>query len=141
MVKYVYGQLRIQLLYCLMIREVQKSQRGCVKKSNGPKDFISRIKRIALACSSHFLNSRTPVLSSLTHLHRAVYVASEIVQIAALLGPQLLSLRLEASLDLGVAGAAGTELRWSLGEVAARFPRLRYLQVDSPYVRRSIRLR
>ncbi|KAM5537743.1 hypothetical protein V8D89_008511 [Ganoderma adspersum] len=87
----------------------------------------------ALACSSHFLNSRAPVLASLTHLHRMVYIASEVAHIAALLGPQLLSLRLEGSLDLGVAGAAKTELRWSLAEVAARFPRLRYLQVDMPY--------
>ena len=55
-----------------------------------------------------------------------------------LLGPQLVSLRLEGRLDLGVAAAASTDPRWSLGEVAARFPRLRYLQVDMSCVRRLL---
>ena len=94
-----------------------------------------------LACSSRFFNSRAPVLASLTHLHRTLYLASEVAHIAALLGPQLVSLLLGGRLVMGGAGAARTELRWTLDEVAARFPRLRYLQVDSPYVRRLIRLR
>ena len=94
---------------------------------------LSRLR--ALSCSSCFFNSPTPALASLTHLHRTLYLASEVAHIAALLGPQLVSLLLGGRLVMGVTGAAGTELRWSLGEVAVRFPRLRYLQVDMSYVR------
>nr|VWO95390.1 DnaJ like subfamily C member 3 [Ganoderma boninense] len=83
-----------------------------------------------LACSSRFLNSRAPVLGSLTHLHRTAYLASEVAHIAALLGSQLLSLRLGGR--LAIPGRA-VELGWGMEEVQARFPRLRYLQVDSPY--------
>ena len=92
-----------------------------------------------LACSSRFLNSRRPVLVGLTHLYRTSYLASEVVHIAALLGPQLVSLRLSVRLVVGVGGGGGAsaEPRWSLDDVAARFPRLRFLQVDSPYVSRS----
>ena len=91
-----------------------------------------------LACSSPFLNSRRPVLSNLTHLSRSQYLASEVVQIAAFLGPRLVSLhlcgRIVARVDAGVGPDANAEPRWSLDDVAVKFPRLRFLQVDSPYV-------
>ncbi|KAI0333896.1 hypothetical protein GY45DRAFT_1432033 [Cubamyces sp. BRFM 1775] len=78
-----------------------------------------------LTCSPQLLLKQlTPHPDTLTHLYLYWYTSQEFFQIAKLLGPQLVSLRLSMQRNPSEGDV------WSLGELAVALPRLQRLQLD-----------
>ena len=89
-----------------------------------------------LTCRSWFLHDRLALPATLTHLHVASLNAGELSRIAKLLGKQLVSLRVSECQRRSSFRHAES---MKLDEVAKKFPRLRFLQLDMPYVFVSVR--
>ncbi|PIL36365.1 hypothetical protein GSI_00053 [Ganoderma sinense ZZ0214-1] len=83
----------------------------------------------SLACTFRLLASLRPVLPSLTHLHVLSCSSAHLLRVAELFGAQLASLRL-GSIYVPVQHIHHERAAMSLHDVAAHFPRLRFLQID-----------
>ena len=84
-----------------------------------------------LACRSWFLHENCAVPNTLTHFHATSLNPAGLVHIARLLGKRLVSLRISHCMPFVF---QHFELM-TLDEVATKFPRLRFLQLDMEYVR------
>ncbi|PIL36391.1 hypothetical protein GSI_00079 [Ganoderma sinense ZZ0214-1] len=89
-----------------------------------------------LECDTLFLggHTRIPVPPNLTHLSRSMIFGWELPVLAQRLGTQLVGLKLD-SVWLDDRSLADGPPSWSLLNVKAKFPRLRYLQAEAPYIR------
>ncbi|KAI1792635.1 hypothetical protein LXA43DRAFT_330085 [Ganoderma leucocontextum] len=83
----------------------------------------------SLACTFRLLTSLRPVLPSLTHVHILSCSSGHLLRVAELLGSQIVSLRL-GSIYVPIQHVHHERAAMSLHGVAARFPRLRFLQLD-----------
>ncbi|PIL36381.1 hypothetical protein GSI_00069 [Ganoderma sinense ZZ0214-1] len=83
----------------------------------------------ALACRSWFLHDNCAVAGSLTHFHATSLNPAGLVHIARLLGKRLVSLRIAHCVPFSFQHFEPM----SLDEVASKFPRLRFLQLDMEY--------
>ena len=90
----------------------------------------------SLACTFRLLTALRPVLPSLTHLHVLSCSSAHLLRVAELLGAQLVSLRL-GSIYVPVQHIHHERAAMSLRDIAVRFPRLRFLQLDMGQVRLS----
>ncbi len=84
-----------------------------------------------LACRSWFLHDSCPVPTTLTHFHATSLSPTGLNHIARLLGNRLVSLRISHCAPFVFQHFDPM----SLDEVASKFPRLRFLQLDMEHVR------
>ncbi|TBU40471.1 hypothetical protein BD309DRAFT_967388 [Dichomitus squalens] len=77
-----------------------------------------------LTCRTPLLSSQTPVPTNLTHFYRPYLLSRQLPGIVALLGPQLVSLR------VGECFPIERSSPWSLLDVVTNFPRLRFFHVE-----------
>ena len=83
-----------------------------------------------LACRAWFLRDNFPVPHTLTHFHATSLHPAGLAQIAGLLGKRLVSLRISHCMPFIFQHFEPMDL----GEVASKFPRLRFLQLDMEHV-------
>ncbi|TBU57808.1 hypothetical protein BD310DRAFT_513297 [Dichomitus squalens] len=85
----------------------------------------------SLTCTSRLLAHLSPIVTSLTRLHIVSCSSSQLIRVAEQLGPQIVSLRLgSVYIPITTYAVNNDFASMSLYDVATRFPRLRFLQID-----------